>query len=150
EAHRLRRAEALEEAAVVRDEEDGADEAVERRLELLDRLEVEMVRRLVEDEAVDAARAEEGERRAASLAGGERGAGPVDVVGAEAELRQQRARVARRDARLGRERREQRRGPREGSVALRVVFPLPFLPRLATRSCQRAASSTGRCRHVRR
>ena len=36
----------------MRDEDDGAVEALERRLELLDRLEIEMVRRLIEEQDV--------------------------------------------------------------------------------------------------
>ena len=46
----------VEEAAVVADEEQGAVVAVERVLELLDRREVEVVGRLVEDQAVHARR----------------------------------------------------------------------------------------------
>ena len=53
----------------MRDEHDGPLVALERALELLDRLEVEVVRRLVEDERVRALRGEERERRARSLAG---------------------------------------------------------------------------------
>ena len=66
---RTRSAEPLEEQAVVRDEQHRAVVAGERALELLDRLDVEMVRRLVEDEAVDAARGEQREHRARALAG---------------------------------------------------------------------------------
>ncbi len=67
----------------------------ERGLELLDRLEVEVVRGLVEDEAVDAERHQLGQVGARALAGGQRRAGSVDVVGAEVELGEQRARLAR-------------------------------------------------------
>src|SRR5579884_3914935 len=52
-------AEALEEEAVVGDEQHRPVVAGERPLELLDRLDVEVVRRLVQDEAVDAARGDE-------------------------------------------------------------------------------------------
>ena len=55
ELERLRRAERVEEAAVVADEHGRALVARERELELLDRLEVEVVRRLVEHERVHAA-----------------------------------------------------------------------------------------------
>ena len=58
----------LEQAAVVRDEDDRAGVAVERGLELLDRRQVEVVRRLVQDEAVDALRRRAGELGARSLA----------------------------------------------------------------------------------
>src|SRR5438093_1211746 len=47
-------AEPLEEAPVVRDEQDRAVERVQGTLQLLDRRNVEMVRRLVEDQEVDA------------------------------------------------------------------------------------------------
>ena len=49
------RRDGLEEAAVVGDDDERAVVRLQRRLELLDRLQVEVVRRLVEDEAVDAA-----------------------------------------------------------------------------------------------
>src|SRR5438105_12036170 len=61
-------AEAFQQPAVVRHEDDGALEGLERGLELLDRRQVEVVRRLVEDEAVHAARRRERERRARPLA----------------------------------------------------------------------------------
>ena len=57
------------------DDDEAARERLERRLELLDRLEVEVVRRLVEHEAVDAAGGEQREPGARALAGRERGAG---------------------------------------------------------------------------
>jgi hypothetical protein len=53
----------------VRDQHDGALVAGERELELLDRLEVEVVRRLVEHERVDAAGREQRDRGSAALAG---------------------------------------------------------------------------------
>jgi len=43
--------------------------ATERLFQLLDRFEVEVVRRLVEDQAVDSARLQNGEHRAAALTG---------------------------------------------------------------------------------
>ena len=64
-----------------------------RQFELFDGLQVEMVRRLVEDEQVDAARLQLGEVGARPLARRERRAGPTDVIGAQAELREQRPRV---------------------------------------------------------
>ena len=63
-----RRRDALEEAAVVGDHDRRSLVDDERGLELLDRLEVEVVRRLVEHEAVDAARHQLGEVRARPLA----------------------------------------------------------------------------------
>src|SRR3954451_12397649 len=77
----------------MRYDDDRAVEVGERELELLDRLEVEVVGRLVEDEAVDAPRRDERELGARPLAGRERGARAADVVRAEAELREQRPRV---------------------------------------------------------
>src|SRR2546430_9253981 len=61
-------------------------EGLERGLELLDRRQVEVVRRLVEDEAVHAASRRERERRARPLARREAASRPQDVVGAETEL----------------------------------------------------------------
>ncbi len=52
----------------MRDDDEAAVVAGERRLELLDRLEVEVVRRLVEDQAVDAACCEQREPGARALA----------------------------------------------------------------------------------
>ena len=80
----------------MRDDDEGAVPGRERLLELLHRLEVEVVRRLVEDEEVDASRLELGELRPCPLAGREGRAGPVDVRGAETELREERPRVDRR------------------------------------------------------
>src|SRR5207244_6306797 len=65
---RPRSREPFEEATVVGDEEDRAVEARERRLELLDGRHVEVVRRLVEEQGVDAARGEMRQRRASALA----------------------------------------------------------------------------------
>jgi hypothetical protein len=50
------------------DEHDRAVECVEGALQLVDRRKVEMVRRLVEDQAVDAASGEERDERARALA----------------------------------------------------------------------------------
>ena len=91
---------------------------LERRLELLDRLEVEVVRRLVEDEAVHAAGREQRERGPRALARRERRRGPDDVVGAERELREQRARVDRRQPGSGDEAVEQRARAVEGRAGL--------------------------------
>ena len=65
----------------------------ERGLELLDGLEVEVVRRLVEDEEVHRPRLELREMGARPLAGREARAGTADVIGAEPELREQRPRL---------------------------------------------------------
>ena len=62
----------VQERTVVRDEEDGPRERVERRLERLAALEVEVVRRLVEDEEVRARGHDEREREPSPLAARER------------------------------------------------------------------------------
>src|SRR5437763_15708410 len=84
-----RRTEAIEQAAVVRDEDDRARVAVERGLQLLDRRQVEVVGRLVQDEAVHATGCEQGELGARALARRKRAGRSEDVVGAEAELGQE-------------------------------------------------------------
>jgi hypothetical protein len=84
-----RSAKAGEKAAVVCHEQNCSGETVERELELLDRGDIEMVRGLVEDEAVDAPGGEQGNQRPCPLAGRERRRVAEDVVGAEAELREQ-------------------------------------------------------------
>ena len=94
-----RRRDRFEEAAVVGDDDEGAVVAAERLLELLDRLEVEVVGRLVEDEQVHPARLELGQVRSRPLARRERRARPADVLRAEPELRQQRSGVDRDGAR---------------------------------------------------
>ena len=77
----------------MRDDDQGAVPCRERLLELLHRLEVEVVRRLVENEEVDAGGLELGEMGARALTRGEGLARASDVVGAEAELGEQRPRV---------------------------------------------------------
>ena len=62
----------VEERPVVGDEEHRAGEGAESRLERLAALEIEVVRRLVEDEQVRAARDDEGEREPAALAARQR------------------------------------------------------------------------------
>ncbi len=72
-------------------EQDCPGKAVERELELLDRGHVEMVRGLVEDETVHAPGCEQRNQRTRTLTGRERRRVTLHVVGAEAELREQRA-----------------------------------------------------------
>ena len=55
-------AHALQHPAVVRDQQQGALVPVQRRLQLLDRGQIQVVRRLVEHQQVDAARLEQGQR----------------------------------------------------------------------------------------
>ena len=64
---------------------------VERALELLDRSNVKVVRGLVEDETVHTASREQSDQRARALARRERARVAQHVVGAKAELREQRA-----------------------------------------------------------
>ena len=73
----------------MRHEDHGAVVAGEAALELLDRLDVEVVGGLVENEAVDSTRGQEREAGAGALARRERRGRAEDVVGAEAELREQ-------------------------------------------------------------
>ena len=126
---------------------------LERRLELLDRGQVEVVRRLVEHEAVDALRAEQRERRPRPLAGRERVGGPGDVLGAEPELGEQRPRLARHEPARGLEAREQRRvarerGPRLVELADDHARPEPRVARVdrAPADDARRAAWSCRCR----
>jgi hypothetical protein len=100
-------ADVLEQRAVVGDEQHRAAERIERRLELLDRRQVEVVRRLVEHQAVRAGRHEQREHRASALAGRQRCRGSADLVGPDPELRQQRPRVGDGQAGVPHERVEQ-------------------------------------------
>src|SRR5439155_8586206 len=93
-------------------------EAAERRFELLDRLDVEMVRRLVEDEAVDAPGDEEGERCARPLPRRKSSGAPEDLTRPEAELRKQCPCFAVRQAGAACERAEKRYLRGEGRPAL--------------------------------
>jgi hypothetical protein len=75
----------LEEPAVVRDEDHGRVDRLQQLLEPLDRLDVEVVRRLVEQQQVGLRRERAGERRARQLAAREGRERPVEVVVGEAE-----------------------------------------------------------------
>ena len=105
-------ADVLEQRAVVGDEQDRPVEAVERRLELLDRRQVEVVRRLVEHEDVGAVGHQQGQRRPGPLA-----------------RRQRRRRARRRGRRRGRTwpaasgRRRRRGRSRPGTRAARCPAP---------------------------
>ena len=67
DGHRAR-ADRVEQCAIVRDEQHGARERAQRVLERLATLDVEMVRRLVEDEEIRTRRDEDGERQPPPLA----------------------------------------------------------------------------------
>ena len=84
-----RRLDRIEEGAVVGDDDEGAIVRAQGLLELLDGLEVEVVRRLVEDEEVDASCLELGQVRPRPLPRRQRRPGAPDVVGAEPELGEQ-------------------------------------------------------------
>ena len=73
--------------------------ALEGLLELLDRRQVEVVGGLVEDQQVHPAGLEQGEGGAGAFAGGELPDRAGDLVGLEAELRQERADLRRRQVR---------------------------------------------------
>ena len=80
----------LQQAAVVGDQQDGPGEGAEGLLDLLEGRQVEVVGRLVEHQAVDAPALQEGEAGPGALARRQRAGGAQDVLGAEAELGQQR------------------------------------------------------------
>ena len=80
-----RRRDGLEEPAVVGDEDDGRVDRLELALEPLEVLDVEVVRRLVEQEQVGAARERASERGARQLAARERPERAVEVVVGEPE-----------------------------------------------------------------
>ena len=75
----------LEEPAVVRDEDHGGVERLQHLLEPLERLDVEVVRRLVEQQQVGLRGERARERRARQLAARERRERPVEVGVGEAE-----------------------------------------------------------------
>ena len=85
-----RRRHGLEEPAVVRDEDHGGVDRRQLALEPLEALDVEVVRRLVEQQQVGVARERAAERGARQLAARERLELPVEVVVAEAEPAQHR------------------------------------------------------------
>jgi hypothetical protein len=78
----------------VRDEDERAVEPAQRALELLDRRQIEVVRRLVEHQTARSARRLERELGPRSLTRRETLARPQHVVGVEIELRQQRPRIS--------------------------------------------------------
>ena len=81
----------VEQRAVVRDEEHRTRERLERGLERFATLQIEVVRRLVEDEEVRARRDEQREREPSALASGKRGHGAlVRVPSGEEEAAEQR------------------------------------------------------------
>src|SRR3954447_22239703 len=79
----------FEHPPVVGDEEDSSGKRVERLLELLDGRQVEMIRRLVEDQQVDPARLKQRQCGTGALAWRQRRRLPHHLVGTEAELREQ-------------------------------------------------------------
>ena len=97
----------LEEPAVVRDEDDRGVERRELGLEPLEARDVEVVRRLVEQQQVGIAAERARERGARQLAAGERLQAPVELVVVEAEPAQD----GRLRARASRSRRRARAGP---------------------------------------
>src|SRR5215213_1073727 len=98
-----RRLHGFEEAAVVAHDDQRPFVGFERTLELVDRGEVEVVRRLVEHEQVHAAGCHERDARTRSLARRQRGGRAEHVIRTEAELREQRPRLLGRDVRARRE-----------------------------------------------
>jgi hypothetical protein len=102
----------------MRDEEERAVEDAERPLELLDGGKVEVVRRLVEDEAARAARRLHRELGARPLTWREAPPGSKDVQRIEVELRQQRPRLPFRQTRGATERVQKRLVLREEVTVL--------------------------------
>ncbi len=90
------------------DQDHRAGERVERLFELFDRREVEMVGRFVEHEQIGAVGHQQRQRRPRSLAWRQRSGTPVDMLGAEAELGEQRAGIRHRQSGRRGERVEQR------------------------------------------
>src|ERR1044072_5724038 len=86
---------AVEEVSVVADGDDGAVVGVEGFFERFARRDVEVVRRLVEDEDVDARVDELGEREPSLLAAGQISDVLVNVVAREEEAREEAAQLAR-------------------------------------------------------
>ena len=78
----------------MRDEDERAVERAQRALELLDRGQVEVVRRLVEHETARSARRLERELGPRPLTRRETPGRPQHVVGVEVELREERARIS--------------------------------------------------------
>ena len=112
-----------------RDDDERAVVRAQRLLELLDGLEVEVIRRLVEHEEVHLARLQLGQVRPCPLTRRERRPRARDVVGAETELREQRPRIDGGEACCSRRR---RRG-----AALRRARRAPV------RSCRSPSSDRG-------
>src|SRR4051794_21661473 len=88
----------VEQRAVVRDEQDRALEAVQRVLERLARLEVEVVRRLVQDQDVRARRDDDRQRQPPALATAQPVERLLGVLAREQEPPEQRARLVGRQA----------------------------------------------------
>ena len=130
----------------------------ERPLELLDRRQVEVVRRLVEDEAARAARRLQRELGPRPLARREARAAPQHVLRVEVELREQRARLP-----LAQRRPRGRTTPISGSSAAKSARAWPISPKttdgptrrrartraVAVRAARRS-TSTSRFRSARR
>ena len=130
----------LEEPAVVRDEDDRGVEADERLLEPLEALDVEVVRRLVEQQQVGVGAERAAERGARQLAAGERPQRPVEVVAPrsralEAPMPRARASSSRRRARAA------PASPSSGAASARRDRPPP--------SPARAAAAPARARRGR-
>ena len=85
ELERLR-ADAIEERAIVRDDEHGAAVARRESLEPRDRVEIEVVRGLVEEEQIGLLREDDAEVETAALAAGERRDRAREILVREAEL----------------------------------------------------------------
>ena len=124
------RADRVEQRAVVGDQQQRAGERLQRGLERLAALEVEVVGRLVEDQHVRARVDEHGEREAAALAAGQAVERLLGLLAAEQELAEQRARLVRLEARRALAGLEHRRAAPAGPASR------PRAPRRAGRAAR--------------
>jgi photosystem II stability/assembly factor-like uncharacterized protein len=117
------RADFLEKVLIVGDQEYGAVELLERDVQGVDRLEVEVVRRLVEDEHVRLLEHHAAEEQPGGFAAGERVGGLVAFLAAEQHLPEQAVDVLPRRARIELvQPLDRRHAPGDGAgVALREV-----------------------------
>ena len=131
----------VEEGAVVGDRDDPPGEPADDRLEHVEAVQVEVVRRLVQQQDVEADDRQRGERRARALPTGQRRYAPVEVVGhAEAH-----ARLLPR-ARSGRRRRARRPEPARRCSAGSRSRSSPIVRATASASASAAATPVRRAK----
>ena len=136
------RRDALEEPAIVRDEQHGAVEAVELVLEPLERAQVEVVRRLVEQQQVGVRRERARERGARQLAARERLERALELLVDEPEPAQDRPEA--RSATRSRRRPRAPAGPCRTSRASRATRRPPAMRASSSASRASAARTSAR------